>query len=127
MAPLFLLGLASQNAQWLTSRQLAVTRNIANANTPGYRTTDVRPFSETMQLARIEMASTNPAHMAPAGRFADYAIKASRGEGLTISGNDVSLEQEMMKAGEISRNYNLNTSIVKSFQRMMLASVKVAG
>ena len=41
--------------------------------------------------------------------------------------NDVSIEKELMKAGEIGRNYNLNTSIVKSFQRMMLASVKVTG
>jgi flagellar basal-body rod protein FlgB len=127
MAPLFLLGLATQNAQWLTSRQLAVTRNIANANTPGYRTADVRPFAETMQVAKIEMASTNAAHMAPSSRFSDYTIKASGGEGVTASGNDVSVEQELMKAGEIGRNYNLNTSIVKSFQRMMLASVKVTG
>jgi flagellar basal-body rod protein FlgB len=43
----------------------------------------------------------------------------------TYSGNTVSVEDQLMKAGEVSRGYALNTSIVKAFHRMMLASVKV--
>ena len=41
------------------------------------------------------------------------------------SGNSVSLEQEMIKAGEVNRAYALNTSVVKAFHRMLLASAKV--
>jgi flagellar basal-body rod protein FlgB len=41
------------------------------------------------------------------------------------SGNSVSLEQEMMKAGEVHRDYSFNTSIVKAFHGMLMASVKV--
>ncbi|HEY8579761.1 MAG TPA: flagellar basal body rod protein FlgB [Beijerinckiaceae bacterium] len=124
MSPLFLLGLATQNAQWLTTRQLAVTRNIANANTPGYRTLDVRPFAETLQTARVELASTRAGHLGMEGRASEYAIRPSGGQGVSTSGNDVSMEQELMKSGDIGRAYNLNASIVRSFQRMLLASVK---
>ena len=40
------------------------------------------------------------------------------------SGNSVSLEQEMMKAGDVNRDYSLNTAIVKSFHRMFMTSAK---
>ena len=43
---------------------------------------------------------------------------------VTHSGNSVSVEQELMKAGEVARNHALNTSIAKSFHRMYLASLK---
>ena len=44
---------------------------------------------------------------------------------ITHSGNSVSLEQELIKAGEVNRAYRLNTSVVKAFHRMLLASAKV--
>ena len=44
---------------------------------------------------------------------------------VTHSGNNVSLEQELLKAGEINRAYRLNTSVAKAFHRMILASAKV--
>jgi flagellar basal-body rod protein FlgB len=40
------------------------------------------------------------------------------------SGNTVVLENELMKAGEISRSFELNTAIVKAFHRMMMTSVR---
>ena len=43
---------------------------------------------------------------------------------ITSRANDVSLEKELIKAGEVSRDYALNVNIVKSFHRMWMASVK---
>ena len=40
------------------------------------------------------------------------------------SGNSVSLEQEMVKAGDVNRDYSMNTAIVRSFHRMLLISAK---
>ena len=40
------------------------------------------------------------------------------------SGNSVSLEQELISAGEVNRAYRLNTGIAKAFHRMLLASAK---
>lgn len=44
---------------------------------------------------------------------------------ITHSGNSVSMEQELIKAGEVNRAFRLNTSVAKAFHRMMLASAKV--
>jgi flagellar basal-body rod protein FlgB len=43
----------------------------------------------------------------------------------SLSGNNVTLEQELMKAGEVNRAYRLNTSIAKVFHRMLMTSARV--
>jgi flagellar basal-body rod protein FlgB len=40
------------------------------------------------------------------------------------SGNTVGLAEELTKSGEIKRQYDLNTSLVSSFNRLMLMTVK---
>jgi flagellar basal-body rod protein FlgB len=40
------------------------------------------------------------------------------------SKNTVVLENEMMKAGEVRRAFELNTAIVTAFHSMMMAAVK---
>jgi flagellar basal-body rod protein FlgB len=43
---------------------------------------------------------------------------------VTHSGNSVSMEQELIKAGEVNRSFALNAGILKAFHRMLLASAK---
>ncbi|MGB3139981.1 MAG: flagellar basal body rod protein FlgB, partial [Aestuariivirga sp.] len=40
------------------------------------------------------------------------------------SGNNVSLENELLKLGETNSQFALNTSLIKSFNRMIMASLK---
>ena len=58
MGPVQLFELASQQAHWLSARQVAVAENIANANTPGYKAADVPPFriqSELDQATGVDL------------------------------------------------------------------------
>lgn len=41
------------------------------------------------------------------------------------SGNTVSLESELMTAGQTSRMMSLDTGIARSFHRMLMSSLKV--
>lgn len=125
MEPLFLFGLASRHAQWATVRQAAISGNVANANTPGFKAVDVEPFAAVLDKTRLSMSQTSASHMAPPTATAS-AAKARAGEGweMSVSGNSVSLEEQMLKADEVNRAFSLNTSIVRSFHRMLLASVK---
>jgi flagellar basal-body rod protein FlgB len=41
------------------------------------------------------------------------------------SGNTVSIESELMTAGQTSRMMSLDTAITRSFHRMLLSSLKV--
>jgi flagellar basal-body rod protein FlgB len=126
LSQIYLLQLASQQAKWLTARQTMIADNIANANTPGYRAKDIRPFSEVLDQTQITMAATSPAHIVPASEELAAAARSSDNEAtdMTISGNSVSLEQEMMKEGDINRSYTINTNIKRAFHQMMLSVLK---
>ncbi|MCQ8780914.1 flagellar basal body rod protein FlgB [Mangrovibrevibacter kandeliae] len=126
MDQIYLMGVASRRSEWLSVRQSVVAENVANANTPAYQAKDVKDFSEVMQATSLQMAGTSPMHLVSAGGRGDANVETTEGDSWEVlhSGNSVSLEQEMLKAGEVQRDYQLTTSIVKSFHRMLLSSVK---
>jgi flagellar basal-body rod protein FlgB len=118
-----LFNVISRHNQWLAVRQNAISGNIANANTPGFRAQDVQPFDAALEQARLTAAATRPGHLTSGPPDAP-AIDLRRGEAweVTHSGNNISLEQELLKAGEVSRSYRLNTSVAKVFHRMLMMS-----
>jgi flagellar basal-body rod protein FlgB len=125
VAPVRIFELASQQARWLSVRQSTIAENVANANTPGFRALDVQPFENILDNMPLSMATTQPAHLTEDGsEVAAAATKADTPWEVLHSGNSVSLEQEMIKAGDVNRELSLNTNIVKAFHRMLLASVK---
>jgi flagellar basal-body rod protein FlgB len=121
-----LFNLVSRHNHWLAVRQSAVAGNIANANTPGFRAQDVQAFEMAVEQARLAMASTQPGHLSsgPANAPATELRRSETWE-TTHSGNNVSLEQELLAAGEINRAYRLNTSIARTFHRMIMTSSRV--
>jgi flagellar basal-body rod protein FlgB len=125
VTPIHLFDIASQQARWLSTRQATVATNIANVNTPGFTARDIRPFQDILDRTQLTMVSTNALHIS--GGPPDLRATTTRATDpweTTQSGNTVSLEQEMMKAGDVGRAYSLNTNIVKAFNSMLLASVK---
>lgn len=123
--PIHLFDLAARQARWLSTDQSVIAANVANASTPGYRAQSVKPFSEVLDKTKLELASTDPSHLALDPMQAQAAaIKEETPWEVTESGNSVSLEQEMIKAGDVNRAYSLNTGIVKSFHAMLMSAVK---
>lgn len=121
----YLFGLASRRAEWLSNRQSVVAENIANVNTPGFKSRDIKPFGEIMETTRLAMAGSNALHLSDAsGRTVDIDETNENSWGTVHSGNSVSLEQEMLKAGEIQRDFSLDTSVVKAFHRFLLTATK---
>lgn len=126
MSSIYLFDVASQQAHWLGVKQATIANNVSNANTPGFRAREVEPFTDAMDKVRLTVAITQPGHIDLGGAADTRSVAAKNGESwdVTHSGNSVSLEQEMVKAGEVNRTYSLNTSIVKAFHRMYLSSLK---
>ncbi|MBB4479079.1 MULTISPECIES: flagellar basal body rod protein FlgB [Rhizobium] len=129
MQPIQLFDLASRQAEWLTIRQQVVAGNIANANTPKFRAKDVTPFDAVLDKSDIAMARTNPAHFSgnDLSDSGDIDVKDAALDqeiGIQESGNTVGLAEELSKSGDIKRQYDLNTSLVSSFNRMMLMTVR---
>ncbi|RVU20264.1 flagellar basal body rod protein FlgB [Methylobacterium oryzihabitans] len=127
MSGVYLFDLASRQVQYLAVRQAAITGNIANANTPGYRARDTVPFDQVLSRVGIGMTTTSAAHLtSQAAPVEANPLRAEASWDALETGSSVRMEQELMKAGEVNRQHSLNTAVVKSFHRMLLASVRSA-
>jgi flagellar basal-body rod protein FlgB len=125
MSSIYLFNIASQRSHWLAVRQETVSSNIAHANTPGYAARDVQPFEAVLQSSHLAMATSDPSHVADQTRGLEGVQEAEEDSWQTYSsGNTVSIEKELVKAGEVNGAFALNNSVVKSFHRMLLASAK---
>jgi len=126
LSQIYLLQLASQQSKWLTARQTLIADNIANANTPGFHARDIQPFSEVLDQTQFSMATTNPAHIAPSEEELTQGARIAESDGwdTSVSGNSVSLEQELMKEGNINRSYTMNSNIKRVFHQMILSALK---
>ena len=125
MQPIQFFELASKQADWLSMRQTVVAGNIANVNTPGYRAKDVTPFKSVLENTGIRMAATHPAHFVEAKLSGDVTeVKPNDEVGVQVSGNSVGLAEELMKEGQVKRDFELNAGLVKAFHRMMLMTVR---
>jgi flagellar basal-body rod protein FlgB len=127
MQPIQLFALASRQAEWLSVRQEVVANNIANANTPQYKAKDVSSFDAVLDNTSMRMARTNAAHFGDSTISNNVKVEeaALNDEiGIQESGNTVAVSKELSKAGEIKRQYELSANLVKSFNSMMLLTVK---
>jgi flagellar basal-body rod protein FlgB len=125
MEPVNLFDLATKQSQWLAVRQSAVASNIANANTPGYTAGDAEPFEKVLDRTAVSLRATQAGHLGSAATNAGFSIKPEEAAGSIMpSKNTVVLENELMKAGEVRRSFELNSAIVKAFHSMMMMAVK---
>jgi flagellar basal-body rod protein FlgB len=120
-----LFALATQQSRWLAVRQTAVAGNVANVNTPGYVAVDVEPFEKVLDSTGVTLASTQAGHHAGRAGESGFAVSEQRNDPSVLpSENSVVLENELLKAGEIRRQFELNTAIVKAFHRMLMMTSK---
>jgi flagellar basal-body rod protein FlgB len=128
-----LFQVAGDRMRYLSERQTLVARNIANADTPGYKAQDLAPFvpvtpaSGTVAagISPVVLAQTNPSHMQlepdavesqqPVDTEADYG-------GEKPTGNTVSVEEQMIKSADISNAFAMATAVyTKSISIMKTA------
>ena len=125
MAEVYLNALSAQRIGYLSTRQSLIAGNVANANTPGFKALDVKPFAATLHETAMSMAVTNPAHLTPTAQQLDPP-KPREGDdaNATVSGNSVDLDSEMVKLGEVNRDYSMATGVKKIFHQMMMQALK---
>jgi flagellar basal-body rod protein FlgB len=106
-------------------RQSTVASNIANANTPGFAALDVQPFEAVLEQTQLTLAASEPGHLQSASANpAGAEVEPETPWEVYHSGNSVSLEQELIKAGQVTGAFQLDTGVVKAFHRMLLMSSK---
>jgi flagellar basal-body rod protein FlgB len=118
--------------QYHQTRQKMLAENVANADTPGYRPRDMKPFDMIMAAQRVDQnggnspARTNAAHIGGSGSSSMGSRRSNPFE-TTPSGNAVSLEDEMMRMAQNNSDYQMATTLYgKTLSYMRLALGKRA-
>ena len=109
-------SLAHAMARHAGLRQAVVAENMANADTPNYRTRDVTPFREALGSTDgfANLTATRAGHLSDHGSLpSSWSVQEQPGE-VSPNGNSVSVELEMLRAIETQRQHNRAMAIYKS-------------
>lgn len=119
--PLF--RLADRRFAWLDQRQQILARNIANADTPGWRARDMKPFTAQAVAPGFALTRTNPLHLAAAGGAADTATgEVVRGE-QAPDGNGIALDKELMKVAQTDTAHELTTELTRKYLSLFRTAI----
>ncbi len=125
MESIGLFKLAELHNSWLAARQVTVASNVANVDTPGYRSIDVKPFASVMSEIGDEAAARERLTGANGSLLGASDIRQLNPDwGTKLSGNTVSVEQELLRGQEIRASYSLNLSVTRAFHNMLLAATR---
>lgn len=105
---------------WLNQRNTVISENIANADTPQYRPSDLQKidFGSVMNAAqnrpRIHQVSTNAAHIGANPKVGESEARASKDVyEIAPAENSVILEEQLFKAQETMADYNMMTNLYR--------------
>ena len=119
--PIF--GLIRQRMNWLNQRQEVIAQNVANADTPDYLAQDLKAFDfknvirqNRPKTQRVAINITKPTHINASrgqnsGPFREIDVRSPYEP--APSGNQVILEEQMIKMYETVTNHNLITQIYR--------------
>ena len=132
MDKLTLFSAVKSRLSWLTQRQEVLSQNVANADTPRYRATDLKPFQfkEILRQEKIQlnMDVTSAAHQpGRRKRIRDFAEERVRQPFETSpNGNNVIIEEQMAKVNETHTKHRLVTQLYKKHLGMITMAVRGA-
>lgn len=119
MDPVSLFELATSQSKWLSARQSAVASNIANINTPGYRTKDVDSFAKLLNSPQVSPTGSNSQHLGVGAGRSEFPLVETGAAPSSSDSSSVSMEEELVKSSDIRAAFELNSAIVKAFHRMI--------
>ena len=127
LSNLSILGLASDRMQWLSVRQKVTSENVANASTPNYKARDVSSFETLLnsELSRGNgLVTTHSKHIpgAASGTSGVRTVDDRTAINATLDGNTVNLEEQSIRAAEISDQYRMAAQVYrKSYDLLTMA------
>lgn len=120
-----LFRLAQGMAEHASARHSIVARNIANADTPGYRQRDIATFADSWRDSSggFQLNRTRVGHLASNSFSTSPDEFVVRGASTDPNGNSVSVETEIMKAAQIRQQHELALSVYRSGMSVLRSSL----
>ena len=109
------MRLAQDLARYAGTRQSVIARNIANADTPGFRARDLEGFAEAYARGtdKVTLETTRQGHQTGAPLSSSWSTVDAGGRP-SPNGNTVSLEEEMVRATRASSDHNTALTVYRS-------------
>jgi len=107
-------------------RHQVIATNLANVDTPGYRTRDLRPFAGEIEQA---MAGEEPASAGPSFATQSFTPVAHEIRGLLErpDGNNVSVERESLLLAQNQLRFTVAVAFLKSEFHTMASAINGGG
>ncbi len=124
-----LIGMLKQRMSWHEQRQGVLAQNIANADTPGYKSRDLKELSFPELAGKggaagaVALAATDPRHIAPNSGPADARSDRRKSFEVTPQGNAVVLEDEVMRVSQNVQDYQMVADLYSRGLGMMKMAV----
>ena len=119
--------------KWASKRQALIAENIANADTPGFKTKDLKPLDfksilkNTTPSASSSLSTTNSHHMMPARSTGGFKLDVSKSSGTSLSGNSVDLEHESIKMALTRDQHTLASTVYRKYTDMLKLAIGKGG
>jgi flagellar basal-body rod protein FlgB len=103
---------------WLTERQQLLSQNVANADTPNFKPSDLKPLSFQDVLGnatgKLQLVATQANHLAaPGGGAEPFRPVVDKSVAASPSGNAVSVEDQMLKVASTANEFQLTTNLYR--------------
>ncbi len=117
------MRMAQELARYSGARQAVIAKNIANADTPGYRAQDLTGFAEALRsLDSTSLRQTREGHLPASERSGAWEVVEVAGRA-SPNGNTVSLEEEMVRGTRAQSDHNLALTIYRSSLDVMRSAL----
>ena len=129
MSNLSLFKMARQKMGWAGQRQVVLSQNIANANTPHYRARDLEGLdfnARVKTLSQVNLTKTAGNHLQGTSVKPTYRVENEGRRGLyeiSPDGNQVVLEEQMMKVADNQAQFQLASNIYRKNIQMFRMAV----
>jgi flagellar basal-body rod protein FlgB len=115
IADIPILSMLRTRMQWHQERQRLLAQNVANADTPDFRPSDLAPpdFSRPPPPAGLALVRTSAAHLQESSSGGSSEFQADRKTPFEVrpAGNAVNVEEEMMKVAANQMDYQAATQL----------------
>ena len=125
---LTLFAMAQRQIDYLARKQSVLSENVANANTPEYKEKDLAPVSFKDLMAppatAVQAAVTNPMHISPEVTPINFEeITVHRPDESKLDGNQIQIEDQMQKIGEVKGKYELAVNLMMKNISMLKTAI----
>ena len=118
-----LLSALGVKLKHLNQKQSVISQNIANSDTPHYKTRDLADINFSSGMG-VQLQATSPYHITSANAATDFKYLEQKNSGnTTLDGNNVNLEEQMLKMAQTDMEYNKTIGLMRQINGLVSTAI----